>query len=176
MLGLVGEYYFLLRSLLKRRTELRPCLKRCRHCRIFFLAHPRNRDRSDLACPFGCKQALRRRRSNERSTAYNRSPAGKLKRKLRNGRQCGSRRKAEPRGDPGGTATAVEREEEAAAAEIEVSAGLVEHVRVVTSLIERRRVSRAEVLQMLQRAMGQRSFDRERRLDYRVRALLENPP
>ena len=41
-----------LRSLLRQKAHLRPCLCRCRHCRIFFLTHPRNARRRDLACPF----------------------------------------------------------------------------------------------------------------------------
>ena len=53
---------------------------------------------------------------------------------------------------------------------------MVEYVRVVTSLIEERKVSREEVLQMLKKIMRQRSLVRERRIDYRIRALSEKPP
>lgn len=55
--------------------------------------------------------------------------------------------------------------------------GIVEYLRVVTSLIEGWRVSRDEILQMLERTLRQRSFGRERRVDYVVRFLKEqNPP
>ncbi len=171
MRGLVLEYYVVLRSLLKAKAQLRPCLKRCRHCRIFFLTDPRNRGREDLGCPFGCRDAHCRKRSSERSRAYNGSPAGKLKKKLRNAQRRGPR-PPEPNVDerPG---------EEPARAEldrIEFDAGVLEYVRVVTSLVEGRRVSRDEILEMLRRAMRQRSFAQERRIDYVVRALKEDPP
>lgn len=165
------EYYVVLRSLLKAKPHLQPCLKRCRHCRIFFLTDPRNRRRTDLGCPFGCRDAYRRKRSTERSATYNHSPVGKLKKKARNGKRRG-RCPPKPDGDerPG---------EETARAEldrIEFDASVVAYVRVVTSLIEGRRVSRDEILQMLRRAMRQRSFARERRIDYVVRTLKEKPP
>ena len=57
--ALVLEYYVLLRSVLRAKPHLRACLTRCRHCRIFFLTHPRNAGRHDLRCPFGCRQAHR---------------------------------------------------------------------------------------------------------------------
>ena len=53
---------------------------------------------------------------------------------------------------------------------------MVEYVRVVTGSIEERKVSREEVLQMLKKIMRQRSLVRERRIDYRIRALSEKPP
>ena len=171
MCQLVLEYYFVLRFLLKTNAHLRPCLKRCRDCRIFFLTDPRNRGRRDLGCPFGSKHAHRRKRSTERSRAYNRSPSGKLKKKLQNGKRSG-RRRVEPAGDePQGEKTARAKLER-----IEFDAAVVEYVRVVVSLIEGRRVSRNEILQMLRRAMRQRSFARERRIDYVVRTLKEDPP
>ena len=76
---LVGQYYVVLRSLLRQDRTLRRCLCRCRHCHIFFLTHPRNARRRDLACPFGCRRVHRRQGSNRRSRAYYRSPEGKEK-------------------------------------------------------------------------------------------------
>jgi hypothetical protein len=171
VLRLVLEYYIVLRSLLRAKAHLRPCLKRCRHCRIFFLTHPRNRGRTDLGCPFGCRDVQRRKRSCARGRAYSLSLAGKTKKKLQNGKRSGPR-PPEPNVDerPG---------EEPARAEldpIELDLGVVEYVRVVTSLVEGRRVSRDEILEMLRRAMRQRSFARERRIDYVVRTLKEDPP
>lgn len=52
---------------------------------------------------------------------------------------------------------------------------MVEHVRMVTSLIEGRKVSREEILQMLDRAVRQHSIGRERRVDYIVRHMKEHP-
>jgi hypothetical protein len=54
--------------------------------------------------------------------------------------------------------------------------GIVEYVRMVTSLIEGWKVSRDEILEMLERTMRQRSMGRERRIDYVVRFLKEQDP
>lgn len=59
---------------------------------------------------------------------------------------------------------------------IEFDAGIVEHVRVVTSLIEGFDVSREEVLAMLEKTVRQRRIARERRLDYVLRWLAEHFP
>jgi len=103
--------------------------------------------------------------------AYNRSRAGKLKKKLRNGKRGG---RCPPRlacdGEP------EEQTERAQSEGTALDAGVVEHVRVVTSLIEGRRVGRDEILEMLRRVMRQHSFAPERRLDYVVRTLKEEPP
>ena len=171
MLRLVLEYYALLRSLLKAKAHLRPCLKRCRHCRIFFLTHPRNRGRSDLGCPFGCRAAHQRKRSGERSRAYNSSPAGKLKKKHQNAKRAQRSAKPDQLEQP---VEEITRPPEINPIKLEV--GVVEYVRVVTSLIEGRRVSQSEILEMLRRAMRQRSFARERRIDYVVRSLKEEKP
>lgn len=59
---------------------------------------------------------------------------------------------------------------------IELDAGIVEHVRVVSSLIEGFEVSREEVLAMLERTVRQRRIARERRLDYVLRWLADHFP
>jgi hypothetical protein len=207
---LVLEYYVVLRSILKAKAQLRPCLKSCRHCGIFFLTDPRNRGRTDLGCPFGCRDTHRRKSSTERSVAYNSSVAGKLKKKFYNGDRSGPRPpepqpeettgeemteekqvreettrqeqpgENDPREEPrrearaelqGATPERAERER------IEFYAAVVDYLRVVISLIEGRRVSREEILEMLRVAMRQHSLARERRLDYVVRVLKQqNPP
>jgi hypothetical protein len=53
---------------------------------------------------------------------------------------------------------------------------MVEHVRVVVSLIEGRRVSRGEVLEMLERVLRQHSLGRRRKIDHTVAWLNEHPP
>jgi len=54
-------------------------------------------------------------------------------------------------------------------------AGILRYVRTVVSLIEARGVSAAEILEMLQRTKRQHSFARERRIDYVLRRLREEP-
>lgn len=58
----------------------------------------------------------------------------------------------------------------------EFAAGVLEYVRVAVGLIEGWRVSWEEIVEMLRRTMRQRSFARERRIDYVVRTLKEEPP
>jgi hypothetical protein len=247
------------------KPHLRPYLTRCKHCRILFITDPRNRERSDLGCPFGCQEAHRKKRSTERSTAYNRTQSGKQKKKSRNqkrrkpraaegngrssdsspesaadlqkpapatpanrlpeqnktadlfnyppegpeepssnfksaAKQSGDRLEIanmaakpttmdrqkptlpKPRLDElGQTVNDTDRALQAPGTSPDLhnrafNAGTVEYLRMVTSLIEGRGVSREEVLQMLYRIMRQHSLSRERRIDYLMRSLRERPP
>jgi len=160
--ALVKQYYVVLRSVLRSRPGLRRCLGRCRHCRIFFLTHPRNAGRRDLRCPFGCREANRQRRSTERSVAYYTTAEGKAKKKMQNGKRVRG-------GVPADTNPPVPEAPE-------LPAGIVGYVAVVASLIEGRRVSEAEILQMLARAMRQHSMARRRRMDYLVAQLHKHGP
>ena len=163
MAALVLEYYLLLRSVLRAKPRLRACLSRCRHCRIFFLTHPRNAGRCDLGCPFGCKEAYRQQRSTQRSVEYYRGKEGQIKKRLQNGKRKAVVRPADPpkdpNGEPGGWPEA-----------------MVEHVRMVSSLIEGRRVSRREVLEMLAKVLRQHSMCRRPKIDHAVAWLNEFPP
>ena len=87
MREVVLEHYYVLRSVLRRKPHLWSYLVRCRHCRIFFLTDPRNTGRTDLRCPFGCKQAHRKKESKERSTAYYQTESGKMKKKHQNNKR-----------------------------------------------------------------------------------------
>ena len=53
---------------------------------------------------------------------------------------------------------------------------MVEHVRMVVSLIEARSVSMKEIREMLQRVLRQHSMCRRRKIDHAVAWLNENPP
>jgi len=53
---------------------------------------------------------------------------------------------------------------------------VVEHVRVVVSLIEGRRMSLEEILQMLTEVLRQHGLARRRKIDQAVSWLHENPP
>ena len=59
---------------------------------------------------------------------------------------------------------------------LEFYAGIVGYVAMVASLIEGRRVSEAEILQRLVRAMRQHSMARRRRMDYVVAQLHKHGP
>ena len=163
------QYYVVLRSVLRARTELRRCVTRCRHCRIFFLTHPRNARRRDLGCPFGCREAHRKRRSTERSVEYYGTDEGKTKKKIQNGKRCQGRERAD-QNDATVGGRQLERDG------VRLNAAMVGYVRMVTSLIEARRVSEEEIVVMLVRAMGQHSIARRRRMDYVLAYLKKNAP
>lgn len=98
---------------------------RCRHCRIFFLAHPRNAGRKDLGCPFGCREAHRKQESNQRSAAYYGEAEGKIKKRALNSKRKTSRKEAseaEPQTELGADLKAVADLEPELAAELEFAA------------------------------------------------------
>jgi hypothetical protein len=167
---LVLRYYFFLRDALRSRGHLRRCLVRCRHCRIFFLTDPRNAGRRDLGCPFGCADALRRQAGNARSKAYYHTPGGHRSKAALN-------RERNRRKDEVALLPVREEDERTVATDGPVlDAGIVDHVRVVVSLIEGFPVSREEVVAMLREVWRQRRMVRERRIDYVLRWLGEHPP
>jgi hypothetical protein len=155
--GLVLEYYLLLRSIFKNRPHLRKCLSRCRHCRIFFVSDPRNAGRKDLRCPFGCKEAHRKRCSTRRSVAYYQDLPGKIKKAIQNAK----RRRQVPEPSPDRPP---------------FPESVIEHVQTVVSLIEGRPVSREAILELLARVLRQHSMVRRRRIDQTVDWLNANPP
>jgi hypothetical protein len=126
--------------------------------------------RKDLRCPFGCSEAHRKEQSNRRSAAYYRSKEGrKKKRDLNQRRPVACRRPA--------LAPAANTKE----APTQGDSGpwpepLVEHVRMVVSWIEQRRVRRAEIQQLLTKVLRQQSMGRRRRIDHTVAWLNEHPP
>jgi hypothetical protein len=142
---------------------------RCRHCGIFFLTHPRNVGRRDLGCPFGCKEAHRKRSSTQRSVGYYGTEEGKAKKKIQNGK----RSQGEARVDHH---LQLPRSRQLERDGVRLDAVIVGYVRMVTSLIEQRRVSEDEIVEMLVRAMRQHSIARRRRMDYVLTYLKKNGP
>jgi hypothetical protein len=167
--GLVAAYYTLLRPALRAKPQLRHCLKRCRHCGIFFPTHPRNAERRDLRCPFGCRQGHGKRRSTKRSVEYYQTKEGRVKRRMHNGKRKRRQNAAQvPKRPEQGEAL------ESAQA-VGYDAAMVEHVRMTTSLLEGRKVSRREILEMLARAeKKQHSIGGSEKTEYRARDLNEN--
>jgi hypothetical protein len=97
--------------------------------------------------------------------AYYRTQEGKGKKRIQNGnrRRQGER---EPDANPS--------QPEAGGGEWNV--GMVEHVRMATSLIEGRRVGLGEILKMLARALRQHSLGRGTRIDYIIGHLNKASP
>ena len=163
------QYYFVLRSVLSADPCLRRCLTRCRHCGIFFLTHPRNAGRKDLGCPFGCKDAHRKRGAANRSTEYYRTPEGKSKKKRQNRKRSGAETKAvinECR----------QAGKELALTECRIGEPIRCYLRMVISLIEGRRVDDEEILEMLARTLRQHSIVRRRKIDYVLEQLNKRSP
>ena len=158
MRDLVQSYYAQIRSLLHDRPDLRPYMKRCRHCRILFFTDPRNAGRSDLYCGFGCREASHRQSSARRSAAfYRENPDEKRrqnrKRYLRTASTC-----TDDKVDP----------------KDEAPAPIVRYVRVIVSLIERRAVTLAEIVEMLAKKGRQRRMAWTRKSGYGARVVNEN--
>lgn len=167
--ALVLEYYVLLRSVLRTKPHLRACLTRCRHCGIFFLTHPRNAGRHDLRCPFGCREAHRKRASAQRGTQYYRSPEGKRRKRTINQRRPRQYRAPEPPSDRPRSRVPQRRRPR-------WNPRMVEYVRMVASLIEGHRISRGQVLRMLARHLRQHPMVRRRQIDQTVAWLNKEPP
>ena len=62
----------------------------CRHCGIRFLTHPRNANRRNLHCRFGCREYRRRQQANARSTRHYRTDQGRRNKKLLNAKRSAS--------------------------------------------------------------------------------------
>lgn len=166
MAALVLEYYWLLRSVLRAKPDLRACLTRCRHCRIFFLTHPRNfKQRDKVRCPFGCREAHRKQESTRRSVAYYRDPDVKKRKKV----VLNQRRNR--RGSTARTATATPKVSSAKKHPL-----IVDHVRMVVSLIEGHPISRRQVLTMVAKVLRQHTMCRVRQIDHAVAWLKKQPP
>jgi len=151
---------------LRNKPHLRPHLKRCRQCRIFFLTEASNVDRNDLGCPFGCSASHRRQEAARRSAAYYRSEKGRKRKQAQNRKRY---------------LVITERDTEPVIVESKVPeaigvAPIIEHVRMVTSLIEGRFVSLDEIQKMLKQKARQHSLTRRRRVDYIVHQLNKDPP
>jgi hypothetical protein len=165
--GLVLQYYALLRSVLRTHPKLRPCLTRCWHCRIFFIAAACNAGRKG-GCPFGCAAGHRRREWRRTSKEYYQSKQGKKKKSDLN--QLRKNKPAPPVVPK--PAELTERPKPST----EVPPLLVRYVQRVVSWIEGRRVSVEEILAMLAKEKRQHSMVRQRRMDEIIRALHERPP
>jgi hypothetical protein len=162
----------------------------CVHCGIEFLTDPRNAKRIDLRCPFGCRRHHRQQCSGRRSTAYYRTPSGRKKKKRLNNQR--GLRPAEydlataPVEIPS-PSTAVEARRDEAEHELRLeevvlrasrlaSSPLLPYVRLLVRLVEGFEVSRRELVELLGRALRQRSMASRYRRDYVLTFLHQHPP
>lgn len=161
----VGAYYVCLRSAFRLAPELRRCLTHCRACGIFFLTSPSNEQRRDLRCPFGCRDAHRRRESSRRVVAYYRTPEGRQKKRALN------RRRYEV-----GVSAASESPAPDAPADESDDESIIAYVCLLIGLISGRSVGRMEVDALHARISRQHRLRHVGRFDYRVEQLNKDPP
>jgi hypothetical protein len=195
----------LLRSGLKGKPYLRKYLTRCRCCRIFFLTDRRNAWWKVRRCPYGCGVAHRKRQSTLRSVAYYQDKDGREKKKDQNAKRKGAQAKAREgaalgqaqdsgcapalggsaaKEAPPGDQSVPHAEPETSPCPPEVAQALpkakdpalVEYVRRVVSLIERRRVSLDEIWEMLARILRQHMIVRRKKIDQVIAWLKKDPP
>lgn len=83
----VRQYQTALDAILRDHPGLASCAVHCRHCSIRFLTHPRNANRRDLRCPFGCRGHHRRQQANERSKKHYGTDEGRWNKKLLNAKR-----------------------------------------------------------------------------------------
>jgi len=159
--GKVFQYYYVLRSVMREHPEVRKCLTRCKHCGIFFLTHPRNAGRRDLRCPFGCRQAHRKKSLKERSAQYYRSDDGKKKKKWHN-----RARSLHPRQPDNGGNDLAHKEPSVQEMVICLDKVALGHIQMVVSLIEKRYVKLSEISKMVEKIMRQHSMVKGEELAY----------
>jgi len=90
---LVSEYYCLLFLICKENPKLSKCIVRCKFCQIYFITNFCTAGRNDLGCPFGCKEANRKEKSNARSSKYHRDHKDKKKKLNENRYRHSSKKK-----------------------------------------------------------------------------------
>jgi len=121
---------------------------RCRRCGIFFVTDPRNRNRSDLCCPFGCRQLRIQSLSNERSSEYNRTEIGRNKKKQINSRRNKSVSSENP---PQSLAPPIY--------DLEKSPPILSYITQVVRVVTGKRYSAGDVWLMLVSILRQHSLD-----------------
>jgi hypothetical protein len=186
-------------AILRVHSDLASCAVLCRHCGIRFLTHPRNAGRTNLRCPFGCRQHHRRQGAQQRCAAYRQTPDGKRLKKLLNGRRG-------VHGGDGGepvapcpaatadtiTVCAISASEPSPfdrSLTIElrlddvilrestvINSPVLPYVRMIVRLIDGIHVSIKELVELLLRSMRQHGIVYQGGVDYRLRFLHQHPP
>jgi hypothetical protein len=172
--------------------HLERCLVACQQCGIRFLTHPRNAGRTDLRCPFGCREHARRQAANRRSTAHYRTPLGRETKERLNRRRYRTTRsvgdEVQPAFDPQATSPLEPRtDERQGKVELRldgvvldessvVNSPMLPYLRMLVSLIEGIRLTCQELVRLLRQALRQRSLAPRRRIDYVLRFLHQHPP
>ena len=147
--------------MLRHHPHLRSLVKRCRHCQILFITHPRNRGRNDLRCPFGCRQAHRKIKSSKRSTDYYKTRDGKFKKKLLNERRTEKNPK-KTKIDP--------------CRDLSIDQTTLSHIQLVTTIIEGHHVCLKQVILLVGALLRQHSIDLAQKSIYTCSYPRKQPP
>jgi len=118
-------------------------------CGIRFFTDPRNAGRKDLRCPFGCRAEHRRKETNKRSDTYLGTEYGRRQKAKRNR----ERHTQSARHIAANTPPEPETPED-------LGPDMIAHIQLVTSIIERRRVSRSETIELIAWVLSQRRMGR----------------
>lgn len=187
---------------MRDHPRLSECATQCVHCGIRFLTHPRNARRTDLRCPFGCREHHRRRASNQRATAYYRTEHGKRKKEIQNAtrKKEAARRQGQscleaneptefrlsdscplqqrPQAIPVELLTDMQLVLDAVVLtpEIIVASPVLPYLTSVIGLLERRSISRSELVVHLLELLRQHSMALCLRTKYVLRFLHQHPP
>jgi hypothetical protein len=118
-----------------------------------------------LRCPFGCRQAHRKRSSTKRSVEYYQTEEGITKRKIQNDRRGKKERSVDSIDESSNEDNETLPDKET-----------LHYIQTVTSLIEARRVSLYEILAMLKNRLKQHSMYKQRRFGYAFKYTGGEPP
>jgi hypothetical protein len=187
---LVRQYQIALDAVLQSHPQLQDCAVSCKHCGIRFLAHPRNRNRRDLRCPFGCRQHHRRQCGNRRSAVHYRAPHGRANKEERNARRYRTPPLAEPQTESVEQTAAPDQPLPDEASEmVELllegvvldeamvrNSPMLPYVRMVVNLLEGTRLRCHQIVRLLLEALRQRSIAYRRRSEYLLDFLHQHPP
>ena len=191
---LVRQYLTALDAVLQVRPELLGCDVVCIHCQIRFLTDPRNAGRTNLYCPFGCREHFQRENANRRSRAYRQTLVGQEKKRILNARRYREtdKRLAQPQtltvalNDaplvPVVDVPVVDVPVKLVLGEVVLDeAGLfaspmLPYLRMIVRVVEGLELGCRELVRWLLQALRQRSIASRSRVDYVLRFLNEHPP
>jgi len=172
--------------------QLERCLVVCQQCKIRFLTDPRNARRTNLRCPFGCRERARRQSANRRSTAHYRTPLGRETKERLNRRRyrrtpsvgdqvqrtvdTQATSPPEPRTDEGEGKVELRLHGVVLDESSVVNSRMLPYLQMVVRLIEGIRLTCQELARLLRQAQRQRSLAFRRRIDYVLRFLHQHPP
>lgn len=150
------SYYCIVRQVLKRDPHLKQCLTRCKECHIFFITDFRNKTRTDLRCPFGCRQHHRKENMARRSKAYYQTDIGKEVKKIQN---LGRNRQKTL--ETYALESQITKETSSPLQSLSFDEMIIDYLRNVLSLIENSILSKNEILILLQKKWRRHSIDKE---------------